>query len=167
MKIVFLDVDGVLNSEQLMNRLGPKLWGDGTVLDVRAIERLNYLTACTEAKIVISSSWRLFYEWDELVSILKDNGVKAEVIDKTPRFSYDDRADEIWAWLDNTQENVETYVILDDDRLERKRDSSDPVLDMHFVRTSWFDGLQDRHVEAAIKILSETEHFRYNTKSSK
>ncbi len=165
MKIVFLDIDGVLNSEQLMVKLGPDLWGDGEILDPLAIDRINALTDVTGAKIVISSSWRIAYEWDELVSILKNSGVKAEIIDRTPRFHYDDRADEIWSWLDNTQENVETYVILDDDRLERKRDNSDPVLDMHFVRTSWLDGLQDRHVEAAIKVLNETKHFGYKTRS--
>jgi len=159
MKIVFLDIDGVLNSEQLMTKMGSDLWGDGSVLDPIAIERLNHLTDVTGAKIVISSSWRIAYEWDELVSILKNSGIKAEVLDKTPRFPYDDRADEIWSWLNNAQESVETYVILDDDRLEAKRDNSDPVLDMHFVRTSWLDGLQDRHVEKAISILNNTTHF--------
>lgn len=156
MKVIFLDIDGVLNSEQLVHRLGMD-W-DGNQLDPLAIDRLNRLTDESGAKIVISSSWRIAYHWEELVPILQDAGIKAEIIDKTP-YLHSDRADEIWCWLDNTQEKIETYVILDDDRLEMKRDNSDPVLDMHFVRTSWLDGLQDRHVDAALQVLNETTHF--------
>lgn len=54
-------------------------------------------------------------------------------------------------------EPIDSSVILDDDRLELRRDQSDPVLDLHFVRTSWLDGLQDHHIEKAIKILDEVK----------
>jgi len=159
MKVVVLDIDGVLNSEQFVQKIGQEAWDNANQIDPLAVSRLNNLTDITGAVIVISSSWRIAYHWEDLLRILKDSGVKADIIDKTPRLPYDDRADEIWCWLDNTTEMVETYVILDDDRLEIKRDSSDPVLDMHFVRTSWLDGLQDRHVSDAVKILNETTHF--------
>ena len=150
MKIIFLDIDGVLNSELHVHEMG-EAW-DGNQIDPKTVIRLNKITDATNARIVVSSSWRVCHSLEELRFILKAAGISAEIIGVTPILR-SDRANEIWEWLDNNKD-IDNYVILDDDRLERKRDSSDPILDLHFVRTSWYDGLQDRHIEKVIGILN-------------
>jgi hypothetical protein len=152
-KIIFLDIDGVLNSEQHVHEMGNE-W-DGNQIDPKAVARLNKITDATDALIVVSSSWRLDHSLQALRWVLSSNGVKAHILGVTGDNRLD-RSDQIWDWIDAAQKksNIEAYVILDDDRLESKRDNSDPVIDQHFVRTSWFDGLQDRHIDRAINILN-------------
>ena len=59
MKIIMLDVDGVLNSARYSTSLGNK-W-DGNQLDPQAIIKLNKLTDITRARLVVSATWRLDY----------------------------------------------------------------------------------------------------------
>jgi hypothetical protein len=111
MKILFLDVDGVLNSEAFLRKLdeqhrqlghtdssSPKYTGEreqpGLIactcyrlenqIDRDAIARLNRLVAQTGAKIVISSSWRLLLDPPELHRVLAGHGLVAEIIGETP-----------------------------------------------------------------------------------
>lgn len=156
MKLVFLDVDGVLNSEQYVHEIGNE-WDDNQI-DPKAVARLNRLTDETDALIVVSSSWRLGVTIQHLRNTLAFHGVKGYVLGAT-KYLGSDRANEIWDWIDSAKKKsyIDSFVILDDDRLELRRDQSDPVLDLHFVRTSWLDGLQDHHIEKAIKILDEVK----------
>jgi hypothetical protein len=60
LKVIFLDVDGVLNSRgkwagcDLAN-----LTDSGTRIDPLAVARLKRIVDATDAKIVVSSTWRL------------------------------------------------------------------------------------------------------------
>lgn len=148
MKVIFLDLDGVLNSEKYVHEMG-KDW-DGNQIDPKAVIRLNKIVDITDAKIVVSSSWRIEHSLENLKKIFIDNRIIGEVIGCTPVLGTD-RSAEISVWLSNNP--VDNFVILDDDRLEAARDCSDPLFDEHFVRTSWLDGLQDRHADKAIRIL--------------
>lgn len=169
MNIIFLDIDGVLNSfEKLSDPLLPKHeWNPeameryGISLDVWPIyvERLNRIIAkCDNCKIVMSTSWRLGDEawWMALKESLYEMGVGAEIIGKTcdPFQTMDANGDfpgkwskrheEIQKWLDE-HAGVKGFVILDDDW--------DAEIPGHFVKTSHMHGMQDEHVEEAIKIL--------------
>ena len=58
MKVIFLDVDGVLNSQQLFE----KCEDDQLIsVDEDNIKNLKTIVDATGAKIVLSSSWR--YGW--------------------------------------------------------------------------------------------------------
>ena len=64
-KIIFLDIDGVLNSDEWIkkeyNRVGHMLIGT-KILDTKARDRLKlFLSENLDVKLVISSSWRW---WD-------------------------------------------------------------------------------------------------------
>jgi hypothetical protein len=161
MKIIFLDIDGVLNSQNYVLQIQELFDDPHNQMDPVAIDRLNYLTNQTGASIVVTSTWRIsFRDAPEGIDIgiancLKEHGVTGKVIGATI-ITDGDRADEIWDWLNNHPE-IKQYVILDDDRLEMKRDNSDPILDLHFVQTAWLDGLQDKHVERAIEILNKIQ----------
>jgi len=143
MKIIFLDVDGVLNCQGDFK--GKSLH----VLNKDMIARLDKIKEATGAKVVLISTWRKFRKHRDY---LKKNGVK--FIDRTidfclpPSERYGQRGAEIEHWL-NKRPDIKKYVIIDDewDFLEYQR----PLL----VKTQWLVGMQDEHVEQAINILKK------------
>jgi len=167
MKIVFLDIDGVLNSFETPASLNvphsawcPEVMNAfGIELDVHTdkVERVNKITEATGAKIVISSSWRVGYlaEWSDVIIHLHNMGLKGFIIGRTPHDKNDPemntRGREIEAWFAKyPDETIENFVILDDNN------KMDPLMD-NLVKTDHKEGLQDEHVEKAIEILSKTD----------
>ena len=176
MKVLFLDIDGVLNSENwfayriyciknnmvniLMNfvdtddrNIKHKL----TMLDDRAIANLNRIIEETGCKVVLSSSWRSSIESENIFTqnLLKLKGFKYEFYDVTPRLWFSDfsirRGEEINFWLDKESEKheIESFVILDDD--------SDMLPEQmnNFIHVDGQVGLTDRDVLTAIEILNK------------
>lgn len=103
MKVLFLDVDGVLNYREWFRIHGREDYP----LDPVCIELVQRIIKETGCKIVLSSTWR---NHEGSVQELKKY---FEIIDKTPHFS-SFRGDEIKAWLEKHPE-VTKYAILDDD----------------------------------------------------
>ena len=62
-RYIFLDFDGVLNTMEYQTALQwkgePRKDEYGSLFDPEAVENLNLIIQNTNAKIVISSSWRL------------------------------------------------------------------------------------------------------------
>ena len=108
-KIVFLDFDGVLNSEQSVKQLGTRY------RFARAnVNALNEALKQTDARIVITSSWREGWTLKEIVVFLERDGVvPGRVVGKT-RALGGKRGIEIDAWLCSAPYNVESFVIFDD-----------------------------------------------------
>jgi len=164
MKVLFLDVDGVLNSYTLIHKvhtdkhaMDKELWREEHV-DKLAVRRLNKILELTGASVVVSSTWRKIHSLHELRVILQRRGFKypERVIDVTPELWRDDagnrlyRGHEIQAWLDGFPKDVTSFVILDDD--------ADMVhLMPMLVKTSMETGLLDEHVDAAVAILNRGE----------
>lgn len=147
--VIFLDVDGVINT--------PRTWGkrreNGMQPELVAkVERICWETG---AAVVISSTWRKSYEFSELVGFLRVNGLTAKVLGVTPfiviRGVHQPRQDEILAWR---QENghVGPYAILDDDTA--CDNAWDKVLE-HWIDVDPETGLTDDNVATAIEMLSE------------
>jgi hypothetical protein len=162
--VIFLDIDGVLNSIDFSKRTEHKWpdwpkWPDGQI-DRDAVAHLNRLITATGAKIVISSSWRKMLDPEELAKVLARNGCIGEVIDETPDFFKLEfwerptpdgrfvRGDEIQAWLDEHPE-VEAFVIFDDD-------SDMGHLVDRLIQTDCQTGLLAEHVERAIALLTSS-----------
>jgi hypothetical protein len=134
MKIIFLDIDGVLNCQKTTERF------HGFVsIDPKLVKRLNRILKETDAKIVLSSTWRLFEDNKE---ILEKTGIK--YIDVTPSF-HGLRGEEINDWLSKHPE-VDRYVILDDD--------SDMLPNQILFQTTWNDGLTLKIMHEVIKYLN-------------
>lgn len=120
MKIIFLDIDGVVN----VYPQGRDEFGD--IFHAHFIDNLKRIINETGAKIVISSSWRMS-GLSEMKRMWEYRNLPGEVIDVTCtcvdivkkgicKFYDDvDRGFEIQDWLD-THENITHYVILDDDK---------------------------------------------------
>ena len=140
MKVIFLDVDGVLNSVR-------DYYSIDLVTDSH-FELLKELIDITGAKIVLSSSWRMGLSIrGKLVQRLAEYGL--EIYDTTPVLHFADRkrGDEIRAWLDK-HEGITDFVILDDesDMCEFTK--------TNLVKTDTNFGLKKKHVEKAVEILN-------------
>lgn len=128
MNVLFLDVDGVLNSEAFYHRHSPI---PRPPLDRDAVALLDGLVRDANAAVVVSSAWRghpLLGTW------LRTHGFGGQIVGQTPRLSGLDRGAEIAAWLLRHGRRVERFAILDDD------DDMGPLAD-RLVRCDWRVGL--------------------------
>ena len=145
MKVLFLDVDGVLNSEDYYVTTPPekRLSFPLGEFDPAAVKRVNRILDETQAKLVVSSSWR----WNPgLKNIFEKVGINHEIWGRTPSGKGRNRGYEIQQFL-NSHPEVSNYVILDDDSdmLEEQKNN--------FVHTNTYYGLTDEDTDKAIKIL--------------
>ena len=93
MRVVFLDIDGVLNHSATRSDILPTTNEPLPIpIATECMTRLNRLIAETSAKIVISSSWRLFARWQDLGPALVRHGLVGDVIGETPNLV----SDEVW-----------------------------------------------------------------------
>lgn len=166
MKYIFLDIDGVLNSDLYMtsarylaevtvlglNPVGMEVMNNAhhLHLDPTAIKLFNSLVEKSSAKVILSSSWRKKYSRAEMNAMLKGRGATFELSGVTPaKMSWRPRGLDIAAFLyeaKRTDGEPEAFVILDDvDEFSK--------FQAHFVQTSEQVGLTQEHVERALKIL--------------
>jgi tRNA A37 N6-isopentenylltransferase MiaA len=140
MKVIFLDIDGVLNCSKTLERFHG-CFG----LDKELVVRMNYVKCCvSDLKIVLSSTWRILPENKEEVER------HLEIYDTTCKRWFDrehehhsTRGEEIQEWL-NRHPEVEKYVILDDDT------DMLPEQLPHFFRTYWDNGLTEEIADSII-----------------
>ena len=103
MKVLFLDVDGVLNNAETIERS----WGFSGI-DPRLASLVKRIRSNTGCKVVLSSSWTLVKSGQEQV----EQHV-GRCVDVTP-MRLGSRGHEINAWL-RAHPEVQRYAILDDD----------------------------------------------------
>lgn len=110
MKVLFLDVDGVLNSRRSCVAFGgyPMELEHIHAFDQIAIRLLQRLCDAAGVKIVFSSAWRLYVTPEQAAEAFG-----LPIIDKTPFNHGRARGTEIQDWLDAHPE-IECYAILDD-----------------------------------------------------
>ena len=152
MKVIFLDIDGVLNSSAYDRQ---RSRDDGNIDRTRLL-LVRTLVEKTGAKIVLSSSWREHWnknpdECDEigkeLISDFSSAGL--EIYDKTPKVGYLERSEEIRMWLSDNP-GIEGFVIFDDNGYGWG-DLSD-----NFVQTNYRigRGLEQEHIDKALELLA-------------
>lgn len=148
MKVIFLDIDGVLNSELWALEMSAKkvyVFRDN-ILEERALKILQHIVQDSGAQLVLSSTWRITpKQYEDADQWLRKYGM--HLIDYTRFFCPEDtcRGDEIAAWL-REHPDVEQFVIIDDDCDMRG-------LTSHLVQTHFRTGLQEEHYDQAMKIL--------------
>ena len=120
MKVIFLDIDGVLVTRNSIKYQYLNFPDDTDIqFGKKAVNNLNKLIHLTNAKIVISSTWRLFHSLENLIDIFKKQRVKGKIISTTSveRATIEEdipRGQKIADWLDQ-HPDVEQYLIIDDD----------------------------------------------------
>lgn len=158
MKVIFLDIDGVLNSEEFLNN------NPGKAIDKNGVGILKHIIDKTGALIVMSSGWRLWFD-DNLMpkdgysqclyDILEEFNIK--LFGKTPDFSTEEirtrktfshvKAKEIIAWLDENN-TVDKYVVIDD--LDLRNDK----INANLVRTNPKIGINEDDAKHVIAMLN-------------
>jgi hypothetical protein len=158
MKVIFLDLDGVLNSQgsflletrkrkgirkKLKEELGPV----NETLDPVCCSNFQYvLDKLPEVKIVISSTWRVLFELEWLKNKLTSYGIdSSRVIDKTPELIGKERGDEIKEWLKN-RTDITMFAIIDDNFIGSGYDEE-------IVKTTWTSGFTLDHARQTIQVL--------------
>jgi hypothetical protein len=160
--VVFLDFDGVLNSDTTAalpwslhtpyyREIQKRVMG----LDATMVRRVNRLCHATGAKVILSTSWAAPYAWDAEGAeiILRFFGFEGEVVGRTERKLSIARAWEIERWL--REHRPTKYVILDDDEHHQLSQVERSEIRDRWVKSDTRHGLTDAETDRAIRILRE------------
>ena len=155
--IVFLDFDGVLNTEQYQARLTvdgkptKDMWGP--LFDPHAVENLRQILDEMDAQIVISSSWRYAHSLGSLRMMWEVRGLPGEICDTLAcGATYISRGEEIECWLERN--NRPDYVIIDD------LDDFFPAQRDYYVETNPIVGITEADAQKAVEILRKSRAER-------
>ena len=177
MKVIFLDIDGVLNTSETFKRRRKeyeksKRWN--IEIDLERVARLKYIINMTGAKIVLSSSWRLFGEFkngeyiskskqlSDLLNLFNSFGIK--IYDITPHLDYGSKRDkEIMKWLKG--KDIESFVVIDDETSFLMEFVGNELIKTSFLPDGEMlmnmddcTGLCEEHVNRSIAILNSNEY---------
>lgn len=174
---LFLDIDGVLNSDQYYDQ--NESWLDPLEPDERpqafinpeAVSVLNSILSRSDddPEIVLSSSWRHTFEPDEMTAILRDRGFDGEIESITPgnpqprRYAHGTahgrghtmdvkRGQNIRNFLvfKRRVDQVHTLLVIDNMELQKLSPFEDYVL-----QTETETGLLDEHIDEGLAILNK------------
>lgn len=162
-KLIFLDVDGVLNCSSTKDRCGRYVG-----IDSEKVVLLKRLVEKTDARIILISTWK---EWwykephlkdkqdilaNYLDNKLEEQGLK--ISEKTDDYHSFGRGDGIMEYLRKLSKlsvNVEKFVIFDDETFDYKPTK----LTRYLVRTSYDkNGLKEKHIRKALEILEPNKN---------
>ncbi|CAH9012079.1 putative HAD domain-containing protein [Vibrio phage 249E41-1] len=157
MKIIFLDIDGVLNNEDSdIVYLGEDSVKTGGFFCPELVVHLNTIIQHTGASIVLSSTWRLGLSLQQANKLMGELGIIGDLIGITDSINdrHVFRGNEIYKWIRDNEGLVgkyydfHDYLILDDDSdmLYWQRNN--------FVQTNGRKGLTESNVMESIAILN-------------
>ncbi len=138
MNLLFLDIDGVLTSDDLPinnNLLYP--------FSPTCVKCLNTILQKHKLKIILTSSWRNVFDTEKQNQIFKENGVVQMPYGQTKDLGYENRLQEIKTYLKNRK--IENFVILDDMDIKG--------LNSNFVLINPRTGLTEKDLEKVDEIL--------------
>ena len=167
MKIIFLDVDGVLNNNIFLKKRRIILKENKGIyiprLDDKNFIALKTLVERTNAKIVLSSYWRYYFDKDlipndskyqnhgnDLILKLRKHNLSLKDKTSTDLTRFQKRGDIIKEYL-HTHEDIDNFVILDDDNIMKE------FTDTNLVQTKPEYGLTMSDVKKAENILNKTK----------
>lgn len=169
MKVLFLDIDGVLNSDAYAKRYhnehlyekGCHIW-----VDSDAVELVRQLCESEGIKIILSSSWRSYDLKSTLINLKEYRDLKPllqYIIGVTPGVMSRCRGREIQMVLDRFDECVKSGLI--DDKYKDKKIDKYAIVDddcdmfetqkPFFVQTDWFIGITSKDIEKLKNILKD------------
>lgn len=161
MKVIFLDIDGVMNCYNKDEKWKDRKDKEHMIHD-EMVQRLNHIIKETDCKLVLSSTWRKDPDWKEK---MKNAGITQVFLGRTPSFSKEhsewqkknpekssiefmERGKEIEEWLSINPYGVTRYCIIDDD--------SDMLPHQKHFKTSIFEGgLTEKIAQQVIDYLNE------------
>lgn len=158
LKYIFLDFDGPLNTGR-SDYMDPDRYGHH--FDDVAVRNLRQIVDRTDAKIVVSSSWR-HMGIEKIKSIWTEWGMPGEIVGCTPGVwgdsrIFNSRGEEIQQWLRENTDGESTYIIIDD------MDDSEATVQQkdYWIQVDPHNGITYEDADLAISILCLK---RYKTK---
>ena len=158
LKLIFLDIDGVLNGSSTKERIERYVGVDSNKLSL-----LKQILDATNAKIVLVSTWKEYWykepqrkkKQDFLANYLdkRMSEFNLKISDKTDNYYMVNRGEGIKEYIANLKHlgiEVSNYIIIDDEIF----DYLSTKMTKKLVRTSFKNGLQEKHVKKAIAMLS-------------
>eukprot|EP01083_Nonionella_stella_P006695 19400_1 len=157
-KILFLDVDGVLNGENI---------GYGGV-DDSLLFLLKTIIDETHCKIVLSTTWRLNQSARALLlhfmKARADINVEDIIIGDTPSIKHKNRAIEIQSFLESfefqSQYYATSWCAIDDLNLMHYYPK---YMNNHFVRTNYRTGITSNDAYKVVQILNREHELSSNS----
>ncbi len=160
MKVIFIDIDGVVNCNEDFGGRGkpnPTIGGLMGIAGAR-VRKLKKIVEATDAKIVLVSSWKRHYV--QYINT-KDDMYGKYLRNKFRKFSLDIfdttldyetkgswyRGTGIFNWL--AKHEVENWIVLDDEIFC----DYEETIKRHLVKTSYLTGLTDELTDKAIEML--------------
>jgi len=165
MKVLFLDIDGVLNTKYWYTQMDRNTPKDkyGYAFDPNSVANLKRIVEDTGAEIVISSSWKCM-GLSQMEDMWRDRNLPGRIIGITPNSVSDEmllnadidsielfhiRGEEIKEWLMKHAKRVSSYAIIDD------MDNMLPEQQSHFVQTNPEVGITEGDADTIITILNK------------
>lgn len=164
MNIVFLDIDGVLNSMPYFESIKGKRSRTHNEIDERHLPYLQRIVKENNAHIVLSSTWRdlddinnptCYAMWQYLIDTLAKYDLT--IMSKTPIIDQI-RPLEIKTWLANRKDNIKWISIEDDWNEELYEEYG---IGGHLIETKFYPkdiseaGLLEKHVELAKELFDK------------
>ena len=162
-KILFLDIDGVLNTKWWYTQMDRNTPKDqyGYAFDPKTVANLKRIVEETGADIVISSSWKCM-GLSQMEDMWEERNLPGKIIGITPNSVSDEmllnadidsielfhiRGEEIKEWLAMHGKRISNYAIIDD------MDNMLPEQQSHFVHTNPEVGITENDADRIITIL--------------
>jgi hypothetical protein len=149
-KVIFIEIDGVLNTERYIRIQSLKQGGiiDSEMqfnFDPIALNNLKEIVEKTNAYLIIFSNWKNYPEsrlWKEFIKNMDGIGIKEKIFDVTPKLdtykSGNVKYEEIKEWFRrNKDKEINKFLIIDDE-LEMGI-----YTDTNFIRCWSYSGLCD------------------------
>jgi len=159
MNVIFLDIDGVLNTAGSLRRSleNQSYSGFHLSFDHGAVENLNKVVESTKAHIVIISSWRFHHTVESMQQLFTENGIRANIngftgscFENVDRIQRHNREQEILNWLEE-QHETPNFVVLDDEGSNYLR-----ALQPRLVRCDPLDGFgNEERLRAAMALMKK------------
>ncbi len=155
MKVIFLDIDGVLNSKRYDNARDII---KEQFIDITRVQLVSQIVEQTGAVIVLSTTWRTYWQQggsnNDTGRYIDETFASCglSIFDKTPllKVTGTERPREIALWIQQCQHSIEQYVILDDYNFGWDGMHNNWVKPNYMIGY----GLEQHHVDKAICILN-------------
>lgn len=168
MKVIFLDIDGVLNSDAYAARYHKEILrekGYHIFVDPEAVNRVKKICDETGAKIILSSSWRMFDLKNTIEDLNRYRDLRPIIdliIGITPRLICDRRGTEINYVIPRIDECIEKGLI--DEKYKGEKidlyiiiDDNDDMVSFQqdlLIHVDSWKGLTDEDADKAIDLLN-------------
>jgi len=168
--VLFLDIDGVLNTRDFLTQQHFKFMSETTKqdrfgniwrkyhIDKRRIKILNLLMNSINCeKIVLCSAWRKSFDSVEDCNLFfREVGLEKKIIDFTPKSSYDNkRGTEVEVWLE--ENNNPKYLVLEDEVSDYHEHQLPFIIKTQFMNKDgeYYEenelGLTEKHIDIAVQ----------------